>query len=86
MTLEKLLEYRNMLVQKQENVKRVQLADKYLKEVALGDANDDAIENGSFYGKAAQQVNLPVPEGCADPLAASFDPTSRSDDGSFVYN
>ncbi|KAL4346336.1 hypothetical protein GQ457_17G007450 [Hibiscus cannabinus] len=50
MTLEKLLEYGNMLVQEQENVKRVQLSDKYLKEAALGDANDDAIENGSFYG------------------------------------
>ena len=49
-TLEKLLEYGNMLVQEQENVKRVQLADKYLKEAALGDANDDAIKNGSFYG------------------------------------
>ena len=39
MSLEKLLEYGNMLVQEQENVKRVQLADKYLKEAALGDAN-----------------------------------------------
>ncbi|XP_017976224.1 PREDICTED: ribulose bisphosphate carboxylase/oxygenase activase 2, chloroplastic isoform X1 [Theobroma cacao] len=86
MTLEKLLEYGNMLVQEQENVKRVQLADKYLKEAALGDANDDAIENGSFYGKAAQQVNLPVPEGCTDPSATNFDPTARSDDGSCVYS
>ncbi|TYI33203.1 hypothetical protein ES332_A04G116600v1 [Gossypium tomentosum] len=50
MTLQKLLEYGNMLVQEQENVKRVQLSDKYLKEAALGDANDDAIKNGSFYG------------------------------------
>ncbi|GMI69763.1 rubisco activase [Hibiscus trionum] len=86
MTLEKLLEYGNMLVREQENVKRVQLSDKYLKEAALGDANADAMENGSFYGKAAQQINLPVPEGCTDPLAANFDPTARSDDGSCVYN
>lgn len=50
MTLDKLLEYGRMLVQEQENVKRVQLADKYLSEAALGDANDDAITNGSFYG------------------------------------
>ncbi|XP_062155722.1 ribulose bisphosphate carboxylase/oxygenase activase, chloroplastic isoform X2 [Alnus glutinosa] len=50
MTLEKLLEYGNMLVQEQENVKRVQLADKYLSEAALGDANQDAIKSGSFYG------------------------------------
>ncbi|XP_027110949.1 ribulose bisphosphate carboxylase/oxygenase activase, chloroplastic isoform X2 [Coffea arabica] len=50
MTLEKLLEYGNMLVQEQENVKRVQLADKYLNEAALGDANEDAVESGSFYG------------------------------------
>ncbi|KAK8563761.1 hypothetical protein V6N13_006006 [Hibiscus sabdariffa] len=86
MTLAKLLEYGNMLVQEQENVKRVQLSDKYLKEAALGDANDDAIKNGSFYGKAAQQVTPPVPEGCTDPSAANFDPTARSDDGSCVYN
>ncbi|KAK6120336.1 hypothetical protein DH2020_046027 [Rehmannia glutinosa] len=50
MTLAKLLEYGNMLVQEQENVKRVQLSDKYLKEAALGDANEDAIKNGTFYG------------------------------------
>lgn len=52
MSLEKLLEYGNMLVKEQENVKRVQLADKYLKEAALGDANEDAIKlNGAFYGQ-----------------------------------
>lgn len=50
MTIEKLLEYGNMLVQEQDNVKRVQLADKYLSEAALGDANDDAIKRGTFYG------------------------------------
>nr|ACN94267.1 chloroplast ribulose-1,5-bisphosphate carboxylase/oxygenase activase [Coleus scutellarioides] len=49
MTLEKLLEYGFMLVQEQENVKRVQLADKYLKDAALGDANKDAIERGTFF-------------------------------------
>ncbi|WCJ28339.1 Ribulose bisphosphate carboxylase/oxygenase activase chloroplastic [Euphorbia peplus] len=85
MTLQKLLEYGNMLVQEQDNVKRVQLSDRYLKEAALGDANDDAIKNGSFYGKAAQQVSIPVPEGCTDPTADNFDPTARSDDGSCVY-
>lgn len=50
MTLDKLMEYGNMLVAEQENVKRVQLADKYLKEAALGDANEDAMKTGSFYG------------------------------------
>ncbi|KAI3830288.1 hypothetical protein L1987_04426 [Smallanthus sonchifolius] len=85
MTLEKLLKYGNMLVKEQENVKRVQLADKYLKEAALGDANEDAIKNGAFYGKAAQQVNVHVREGCTDPSAENFDPTARSDDGSCVY-
>ncbi|CAN1849875.1 Ribulose bisphosphate carboxylase/oxygenase activase, chloroplastic [Linum perenne] len=85
MTVAKLLEYGKMLVKEQENVKRVQLADKYLKEAALGDANQDSITNGSFYGKAAQQVNLPLPEGCTDPSARNFDPTARSDDGSCVY-
>ncbi|EXC10712.1 Ribulose bisphosphate carboxylase/oxygenase activase 1 [Morus notabilis] len=85
MTVEKLLEYGNMLVQEQENVKRVQLADKYLSEAALGDANQDSIKRGTFYGKAAQQINIPVPEGCTDPLAANFDPTARSDNGSCQY-
>jgi hypothetical protein len=50
MTLEQLLGYGTMLVQEQENVKRVQLADKYLSEAALGDANEDAIKTGNFYG------------------------------------
>ncbi|CAD6252584.1 unnamed protein product [Miscanthus lutarioriparius] len=55
MTLDKLMEYGRMLVEEQENVKRVQLADKYLSEAALGDANDDdAITRGDLYGKAAQ--------------------------------
>lgn len=49
-TIEKLFEYGNMLAQEQENVKRVQLAEKYLNEAALGDANEDAIKNGNFYG------------------------------------
>ncbi|XP_006339015.1 ribulose bisphosphate carboxylase/oxygenase activase 1, chloroplastic-like isoform X2 [Solanum tuberosum] len=48
MTIDKLLEYGYLLVQEQENVKRVQLADKYLKEAALGDANADAINMGNF--------------------------------------
>ncbi|XP_020583757.1 ribulose bisphosphate carboxylase/oxygenase activase, chloroplastic-like isoform X1 [Phalaenopsis equestris] len=85
MNLEKLLEYGNMLVKEQENVKRVQLADKYLREAALGDANEDALKTGSFYGKGAQQVQVPVPEGCTDPAAQNFDPTARSDNGSCAY-
>ncbi|XP_039144509.1 ribulose bisphosphate carboxylase/oxygenase activase, chloroplastic-like [Dioscorea cayenensis subsp. rotundata] len=85
MTLEKLMEYGNMLVKEQENVKRVQLADKYLSEAALGDANEDALQTGTFYGQAAQQVQIPVPQGCTDPSAANFDPTARSDDGSCTY-
>ncbi|XP_050290573.1 ribulose bisphosphate carboxylase/oxygenase activase, chloroplastic-like [Quercus robur] len=85
MTLEKLLEYGNMLVQEQDNVKRVQLADQYMSEAALGDANKDSINRGTFYGKAAQQVHVPVPEGCTDPSASNFDPTARSDNGSCQY-
>ncbi|XP_072980044.1 ribulose bisphosphate carboxylase/oxygenase activase, chloroplastic-like isoform X1 [Typha angustifolia] len=50
MKLDKLMEYGTMLVKEQENVKRVQLADKYLSEAALGEANDDAIKTGSFFG------------------------------------
>ena len=49
MSLDTLMEYGNMLVKEQENVKRVQLADKYLSEAALGDANADAMKTGSFY-------------------------------------
>ncbi|RRT72732.1 hypothetical protein B296_00011841 [Ensete ventricosum] len=49
MNLDKLMEYGNMLVKEQENVKRVQLADKYLSEAALGDANADAMKTGSFF-------------------------------------
>ncbi|KAE8039110.1 hypothetical protein FH972_011552 [Carpinus fangiana] len=85
MTIEKLLEYGNMLVMEQENVKRVQLADTYLSQAALGDANEDSINRGTFYGKAAQQINVPVPEGCTDPSASNFDPTARSDNGSCQY-
>lgn len=48
MSLQKLLGYGNMLVQEQENVKRVQLADTYLNEAALGNANEDAIQRGAF--------------------------------------
>ena len=50
MTIEKLLEYGSMLVAEQENVKRVQLADKYMSEAALGEANQDSINRGTFYG------------------------------------
>ncbi|KAF0932746.1 hypothetical protein E2562_012087 [Oryza meyeriana var. granulata] len=35
------LEYGVTLVEEQENVKRVQLADKYLRDAALGDANEE---------------------------------------------
>ncbi|KAG6504551.1 ribulose bisphosphate carboxylase/oxygenase activase, chloroplastic-like isoform X1 [Zingiber officinale] len=49
MSLDKLMEYGQMLVKEQENVKRVQLADKYLSEAALGDANADAISSGDFF-------------------------------------
>eukprot|EP00928_Gymnodinium_smaydae_P040986 TRINITY_DN27760_c0_g1_i1.p1 TRINITY_DN27760_c0_g1~~TRINITY_DN27760_c0_g1_i1.p1 ORF type:complete len:251 (+),score=32.17 TRINITY_DN27760_c0_g1_i1:200-952(+) len=50
MTIDKLLEYGNMLVAEQDNVKRVQLADKYMAEAALGDANEDSINRGTFFG------------------------------------
>ncbi|KAJ7947608.1 Ribulose bisphosphate carboxylase/oxygenase activase [Quillaja saponaria] len=85
MTVEKLLEYGNMLDQEQENVKRVQLADEYLSDTALGEANEDAIKSGTVYCKAVQQVNVPVPEGCTDPSASNFDPTARIDNGSCQY-
>ena len=49
MTIGRLLEYGHMLVAEQENVKRVQLADKYLSEAALGEANEDAMKTGAFF-------------------------------------
>ena len=51
MTIDKLMSYGFMLVQEQENVKRVQLAESYLSSAALGDANEDAIKQGTFFGK-----------------------------------
>ncbi len=48
MTIDKLMEYGYMLVKEQENVKRVQLAETYLNSAALGDANEDAIKEGTF--------------------------------------
>lgn len=54
MTIEKLMEYGHMLVQEQQNVKRVQLAEEYLSSAALGDANADSIKQGTFYGKHLQ--------------------------------
>ena len=50
MTIEKLFEYGNVLVAKQDNVKRVQLGDKYTAEATLGEANEDSIKRGTFYG------------------------------------
>ena len=50
MKIEKLLEYGNMLVVEQDNVKCVQLADKYMDEASLGEANEDSIKRGTFYG------------------------------------
>lgn len=51
MTMEKLMLYGHMLEQEQENVNRVQLADKYMSGASLGDANADAIKQGTFLGK-----------------------------------
>lgn len=42
--------------------------------------------NIDFAGKAAQQIGIPVPEGCTDPIATNFDPTARSDDGTCSYS
>ncbi|KAG6591337.1 Ribulose bisphosphate carboxylase/oxygenase activase, chloroplastic, partial [Cucurbita argyrosperma subsp. sororia] len=40
-----------MIVLEQENVKRVKLAEKYLKEAALGDANEDVLQFQTSLGK-----------------------------------
>ena len=50
MTIEKLLEYGNVLVAKQDNVKRVQLGDKYMAEATPGESNENSIKRGIFYG------------------------------------
>lgn len=41
MSLGKLIEYGDMLVREQENVKRIRLSGKYLKEAALGEEEED---------------------------------------------
>lgn len=48
MTKDKLMQYGFLLLEEQENVKRVQLANTYLSSAALGDANADAIKQGTF--------------------------------------
>jgi hypothetical protein len=53
MTTKKLMDYGHMLVQEQQNVKRVQLAEEYLNSAALGDANADSIKQGTFYAGGA---------------------------------
>jgi len=54
MTIDTLMQYGHMLVQEQQNVKRVQLAEQYMSSSAsLGDANDDSIKQGTFYAKDA---------------------------------
>ena len=50
MIIEKLLEYGNMLVVEKNNVKHVLLDNKYMDEAALGEANEDSIKRGTFYG------------------------------------
>lgn len=45
MSLGKLIEYGDMLVLEQENVKRIQLSSKYLKEAALGETDEDAVKS-----------------------------------------
>ncbi|XP_038901367.1 ribulose bisphosphate carboxylase/oxygenase activase, chloroplastic isoform X16 [Benincasa hispida] len=60
MTLEKLLEYGNMLIMEQENVKRVKLADKYLNEAALGDANVDVVQFETSQEAALEVANEDV--------------------------
>ena len=48
MTIKKLLEYGNILVTEKDNVKRVQLANKYMVEAALGEANEDSFKRGTL--------------------------------------
>ena len=57
MPLQTLLQYGPMLGEEQETVKRVQLADLYLNEAALGDANADAIARGTFDGRVPPQAS-----------------------------
>ncbi|CAI7800352.1 unnamed protein product [Closterium sp. NIES-53] len=71
MPLATLLEYGHLLVSEQENVKRVQLADTYLNEAALGNANADAISRGTFDGG---RTPAPAPPAPAAPRAAAAPP------------
>ena len=51
MTIENLIQYGNMLVVEKDNVKCVKLVDKYMDEASLGEASDDSIKRGTFYGQ-----------------------------------
>jgi len=37
-------------------------------------------------GNAAASSDIKVPEGCTDQDVQNYDPTARSDDGSWVYD
>jgi hypothetical protein len=62
MTLDILLQYGNMLVEEQENVKRVQYAEEYLSGAALGNANiEDAGATADRVRGSAFVAKQPAP-------------------------
>ncbi|XP_048590913.1 ribulose bisphosphate carboxylase/oxygenase activase, chloroplastic-like [Brassica napus] len=71
MTLEKLMEYGNMLVMEKENVKRIQLADQYFNETALG----ENVKRVQLHCVTCVAGKSDV----TDPAAKNFDPIARSD-------
>jgi hypothetical protein len=79
MTLDILLQYGNMLVEEQENVKRVQYAEEYLSGAALGNANiedagpiADRVKGSSFVAKQAAPVRQAAPV-AEKPRESSFE-------------
>ena len=57
-------------------MKRVQLAETYLNEAALGDANADAISRGTFDGRAPAKA--PPPAGNGAPRRTAAPPPARA--------
>ncbi|CAI5964350.1 unnamed protein product [Closterium sp. NIES-64] len=71
MPLSTLLEYGHLLVFRAGECEAVQLADTYLNEAALGNANADAISRGTFDGG---RTPPPAPPAPAAPRAAAAPP------------
>ena len=58
MTLRILMHYGNLLVEEQENVKRVQLADEYMSGAALAGSSGSSLPEGFSSGLVKRKSSL----------------------------